>query len=204
MDYIGRYEYVCNAGVFPFSSDSAALGAFATVRKNMRVCDLGTGSAALLLLLAAREPSIHLHGVELDPAAAENARENLQRNGLAGQIVTGDLRETQPFGGQFDLVVSNPPYFPVDSGKIKNSARSELTCTLETLCASAARLVRSGGRFAIVHRTERLVDLLCILRSCELEPKRLKFLSHSAGHAPWAVLIECVRQGGVGITIEEG
>ena len=200
-EHIGAYLLTIPDGVFPLGGDALALGAFATVRPGWSVCDLGTGSGLLLFLLSARQSGLTLCGVELDTASAQAARDNLQQNNLAGDILTGDLRQ-QPFpSGTFDLVVANPPYFPIHAGKSGGPARSEAFCTLDELCAAAARLVKNGGRFAVCHRPERLVDLMCALRAAGLEPKRLKLLSHSPQHPPFAVLVESVRQGGPGLEI---
>ena len=189
-------------GVFPLGGDALALGNFASVRPGWRVCDLGTGSGALLLLLARRAEGLSLTGVEIEPLSAQTARENLERNGLSGEIVTGDLRVLPLPAGRFDLVVSNPPYFPVGSGKSGGPARSEESCTLDELCAAAGKLVKNGGRFALCHRPERLVDVVCALRAHGLEPKRLKLVSHGPGHPPSLLLIESVKQGKPGLAIE--
>ena len=128
------------------------------------------------------------------------------RNGLTGQLHfrLGDLRRIRELlpAGSFDLVVSNPPYFSLGSGGSGGPARSEEHCALEELCAAAARLVRNGGRFALCHRPERLTDVVCILRASGLEPKRLKLVSHGPGHPPSLLLVEGVRQGKPGLTIE--
>ena len=189
-------------GVFPLGGDSLALGAFAAVKPRWRVCDLGTGSGALLLLLARRAEGLSLTGVELDPLSAQTARDNLLENNLAGEIVEGDLRQAILPAGGFDLVISNPPYFPVGAGTSGGSARSEESCTLNELCTAAARLVKNGGRFALCHRPERLTDVLCALRAHGLEPKRLKLISHSPGYPPSLVLVEALRQGKPGLVIE--
>lgn len=200
-EYLIPYTLCWPEGVFPLGSDTLELGAFATVRRNWRVCDLGTGSGALLLLLKRREPTITLTGVELDPRSVQTARENLFRNALEGEILQADLRSNPLSAGGFDLVVSNPPYFPLRSGPSGGLARSEETCTLEELCVCARRLVRSGGRFALCHRPERLADLICTLRAHDLEPKRMKLVSHSPSHPPSLLLLECVRQGRPGLEI---
>ena len=136
------------------------------------------------------------------PLSARTARENLLANGLPGEILTGDLRQAPlPVGG-FDLVVSNPPYFPVGSGKSAGPARSEEFCSLEQLCAAAGRLVKNGGRFSLCHRPERLTDVLCALRAHDLEPKRLKLVSHGPDRPPSLLLVEAVKQGKLGLTIE--
>lgn len=200
-EYLAPYTLAWSDGVFPLGEDALALGAFSTVRPRWRICDLGTGSGALLLLLARRDSTLALHGVELDPLSAQTARENLARNGLDGTIHTGDLRESPFSPGVFDLAVSNPPYFPVGAGTPGSPARSEIHCSLEELCQAAARLVRSGGRFALCHRPERLTDLLCTLRACGLEPKRMQFAAHTADAPPSLVLVEAVRQGRPGLTV---
>ena len=201
-EQLGPYALTCPPEVFPLGQDALALGRFAPVRPGWRVCDLGTGSGVLLLLLAGREPSLDLWGVELDPRSAQGARDNLASNGLRGTVLTGDLREPLLPAGGFDLAVANPPYFPAGSGKGADPARMELTCTLDQLCAAAARLVKNGGRFALCHRPERLADVICALRGRGLEPKRLKLLSHGPGHAPSLLLVEARKQGKPGLVIE--
>lgn len=200
-EQLGPYMLEQPEGVFPLGGDSVALGAFATVRPRWRVCDLGTGSGALLLLLAGREPTLALTGVELDPMAAQAAQSNLIKNGLDGRVLCCDLRCAPLPAGQFDLVISNPPYFAVGSGTSGGSARCEEACSLDELCAAAALLVKNGGRFALCHRPERLTDVLCALREHGLEPKRLRLLSHTPASPPSTVLVEAVRQGKPGLEI---
>ncbi len=199
---LGKYLLSWPEGVFPLGGDALALGEFATVRKNWRVCDLGTGSGVLLLLLAQREENLELCGAELDPAAAAAARGNLAAAGLPGEICCGDLRQKLFPAGSFQLVISNPPWFPVGSGKSGGRARSEETCTLQELCAEASRLLQNRGRFALCHRPERLADVICCLRSCRLEPKRLKLVTFEQGRTPSLLLAEAVKGGGAGLQIE--
>ena len=201
-EQLGPYTLSWYSGVFPLGGDALALAAFSTVRPGWRVCDLGTGSGALLLLLAGREPDLSLTGVEIDPLSARTARENLTANRLSGEIIAGDLRAVPLPAGGFDLVVSNPPYFPVGGGKSGGPARSEECCRLEELCAAAGRLAKNGGRFALCHRPERLADVICGLRSARLEPKRLKLVSHGPDHPPSLLLVESVKQGKPGLTYE--
>ena len=201
-EQLGPYTLSWPRGVFPLGGDALALGDFASVRPGQRVCDLGTGSGALLLLLARRAEGLRLTGVELDPLSTRTARENLEANRLSGEIITGDLRAVPLPAGGFDLVVANPPYFPVDSGKSGGPARSEEACSLDELCAAAGRLTRNGGRFALCHRPERLADVVCALRAHGLEPKRLKLVSHGPMYPPSLLLMEAVRQGRPGLQIE--
>ena len=198
---LGPYTLTVPEGVFPLGGDALALGEFATIKPGWRVCDLGTGSGVLLLLLAGREKDLSLTGVELEERSAQAARENLRANGLTGEILWGDLRENRLDAGQFDLVIANPPYFPVGSGTSGGPFREERCCTLEQLCAAAGRLTRNGGRFALCHRPERLTDVLCALRSSALEPKRLQLAAHSRSHRPSLVLVEAVKQGRPGLEV---
>lgn len=201
-EQLGEFQFSYEPPAFPLGGDSLALGRFATVKKGWRVCDLGTGSGVLLLLLAERQLDLKLMGIELESHSAQLAQYNLTQNGLKGQILQGDFREKLLPAGQFDLIISNPPYFSLQSGAVKNGARSEKEGSLQELCQSASRLVKNGGRFALVHRPERLVDVFVAMRSVNIEPKRMKFLAHSPQHTPSAVVVEGVRQGRPGLSIE--
>lgn len=197
--------------LFPPTTDSFALAWFARVRRGERVADLGSGTGLLGILLLAREPTLTLTCVEQSAAATALAEKNFRENGWAerASLRCGDLRaaDVLPPAGSMDCVLSNPPYFPVGSGAsaanaARQTAREECSCTLPELCAAAARVLRWGGRFALVHRPERLVDLLCALRESGMEPKRLRFLVSAPESAPSLALIEARRGGKSGLVIE--
>lgn len=198
-EQLGPYLLSWPNGVFPLGQDTLELGRFATVRNGWTVCDLGTGSGALLLLLAGRSTNLSLYGIDLDPLAVCTAQKNLTANHLSGHILHEDLVCCTLPPGQFDLVISNPPYFSPSRGKSGGAARCEEQCTLSQLCTTAARLTRNGGRFALCHRPERLAEIFSALQKTGFEPKRLKLLSHSPNHPPFCVLIESVRQGRPGL-----
>lgn len=189
-------------GVFRLGSDSEALGGFAQVKKKEKVLDLGCGGGVLGLYLLSREPSLQVTGLELNPAAAGLARENFAANALEANVVQGDLRHVRTLfpAGHFDLVISNPPYFAAGSGYSGGSARMEEDCTLDEVCAAAGWCVKNGGRFAIVHRPERLVDLFCALRQYDMEPKRMQFVQ-ARELPPSAVLVEAYKQGKSGLSV---
>ena len=109
--------------------------------------------------------------------------------------------------GSFDLAVCNPPYFPPSSGpppkgEARRTARTEESCTLEEVCRAAARLLRWGGSFCLVHKPERLADLVCALRESGLEPKRLRFVCVRPERAPSLILMEARRGGRPGLRAE--
>lgn len=201
-EQLGPYRYEQSDTCFPLGQDSLALADFATVRRGDQVCDLGCGGGALLLLLAGRQSTLALSGVEISPEDSALARRNLAENSLTGEIYTGDLRQvckTLPAGG-FSLVISNLPYFKAGSGGDGGAARME-EATLSDWCAAAGRLTKNGGRFALVHRPERLAELFGALSRSGLEPKRLQLIQHDAHTPPSAALVEAVRQGRPGLEV---
>lgn len=199
---LGRLTLRQATGCFKLGSDTLSLGAFVTLRRGLRVCDLGCGSGVLGLLLLEREASLHLTGVELDPSAAALATRNYGENGVLGSVLTGDLRDPSLLpSGTFDLVVSNPPWFSPARGRSGGPTRCEETCTLEEVAAAAGRLVRNRGRVALVHRPERLREVFSTLTDCGLEPKRLQWIQHSVDHPPSTVLVEAVKQGRPGLAV---
>lgn len=196
---LGGYTYCWDSGCFPLSADSLALGEFCTLKAGQRVLDLGCGAGLLLLLAARRSPDAALFGVELDSHAAGLARKNLEDNGLAGIILTADLTQADlPTG--FDLVLSNPPWYPQGSGAQGGAGRIE-HCPLPVLCATAAGALKNKGRLALCCPAQRLVDVLSSLRGAGVEPKRLQFCRHRRDKAPSAVLVEGVKGGRPGLDV---
>lgn len=180
-------------------TDSMVLADFAVFSPRVSIADLGCGCGALSLLLCAKYPQAQLTGVELQAQAAAAAQENAARNGLTARfhVICGDLREHRTClpHGAFDGVIANPPYYPTASGKLAQTdslaaARSERTCTLDELCRCAAWLLKYGGRFCLVHKPERLADIICALRQNALEPKRIRFVRHRPGAPVSLVLLE--------------
>ena len=198
-----------DGALFPPTTDSFALGYFARPRRGDAVCDLGCGVGLLGTLLLAREPSLRLFNVEQNGEALALARRSFEENGWEAEFRQGDLRDVSvlPPAGSMDGVICNPPYFPSGSGKsaggtARREAREEASCTLSDVLAAAQRVLRWGGLLFLVHRPERLTDLLSGLRERETEPKRLRFVVHAAASAPSLVLIEARRGGRPGLAIE--
>ena len=193
---------------FRLSTDSVACAWFSGFAKHARIADLGCGSGAIALMLLASNPTLHLTGIELQPDAAAAARKNAEENAVQLDVIEGDLRQIRTLlpAGSMDGVISNPPYFPVGSGKTAEGplgrARSEETCTLSQLVDAAAWLLRWDGKFVLVHRPERLADLIWELRSRKLEPKRLRFVRHRADRAVSLVLLEARKGGKPGLELE--
>ena len=160
------------------------------------------------MMLLASDPTLQVTGIELDEDAARWAAENASHNGVQFTPIQGDLREIRELlpAGSMDGCISNPPYFPVGSGKEAQGplgrARSEQTCSLQDLTQAAAWLLPTGGSFVLVHRPERLADLIWELRNHQLEPKRIRFVRHSAEKPVNLVLIEAKKGGKPGLVYE--
>ena len=170
-------RFVYDDTLFRPGTDTFLLSSLPRLRRGLRVCDLGCGTGLLSLLLLQRQPELQVTGVEILPQAAALARRAAEENHLSGRltIVEGDLRSrTLPLTpGSFDLAVCNPPYYSPGSGALPDqdalrTARTEATCTLTELCSCAARLLRWDGQFCLVHKPERLTDLLCAMREASL------------------------------------
>jgi tRNA1(Val) A37 N6-methylase TrmN6 len=177
----------------------------------MSACDLGCGTGIISVLLAWNDPDLLVDGIELQPEWADIARENVKLCRLDGRIriITGDARRYRDFleAGAYDLVVSNPPYYAEGRGKSSERgstaiAREERTFTIGDVCAAASYLTRWGGRFTLVHKPERLAEIIYTLKQNGLEPKRLRFVQYKAISAPNLILIESRRGGNPSLIIE--
>lgn len=207
----GGPRFAQREGSFRLSTDSVLLHHFASAIRAKKIIDLGCGAGVLTVLLSAARPGLRVEGVDIQAESAALCRENMAENGFdPGGVITADLRDYRGLwkAGDYDLVVSNPPYFPVLSGlsapaDSRAIARDERCCTLDDLCAAAGYLCRWGGAFALVHRPERLSEIFCALTAHGLEPKRLRMVQYKAGHAPNLVLIEARRGGRPGLNIEK-
>lgn len=205
----GGLRFVYGNGQFPPGLDSFLLSSVPRLKPGLRVCDLGCGTGLVSLLLLQRQRELAVTGLDIQPEAVRLGNLAAAENGLTDRLsfLRSDLRENVLPAGSFDLAVCNPPYFPPSVGlppkeAARRTARTEETCTLEDVCRAVARLLRWGGSFCLVHKPERLTDLLCALRQAGLEPKRLRFAAVRPEKAPSLVLAEARRGGKPGLTAE--
>lgn len=194
-------------GAFPLSTDSMLLHAFARLPKNARVLDLGSGCGTLGILLCARDTTCHVTGIELDRTAHKAALENICRNALQSRMISicADLRaipeQLQP--GSFDCCISNPPYFTGGPASSTPLARRDDCCSTAELFAAAAKMLKYGGDFVLVHKPERLAQLISCAVSHSLEPKRLCTVRHKPSGPVSLILLSCRKGGKTGLTWEE-
>lgn len=208
MEYLpGGLTLLLAEGAFPLSTDSILLSHFVKLPRNARVLDLGSGCATLGHLLCAKDTLCSVTGIELSALAHECAIDNIQRNSLAQRLksICGDLRQLPPeFGGQFDCCVSNPPYFSGGpASKTLPNARREDQCTCRDLFAAASRCLKFGGDFFLVHRPERLAELIASGAEQKLEAKRLRLVRHKAGGPITLILLQFRKGAKPGLTIDE-
>ena len=196
---------------YRFSIDAILLAHQVTFRQADRhVVDFGTGAGILPLLLAYRHAALSICGVEIQPALARKARENVQANGLADriQILEADLQSISPqrLGYAADVVVSNPPYRKASSGRINPNreralARHEITITLEALVRAVRRVLRTGGYFWVIYPVQRLPELIGTLQRFNIEPKFMRMVhSHIESEAKM-VLMAAVKAAAAGLAV---
>lgn len=205
------YRIIQNTKGFCFGMDAVLLSGFAFVKPGERAIDLGTGTGIIPILLEAKCQGEHYTGLEIQEEMADMARRSVALNQLEKKIsvVTGDIREASRLFGaaSFDVVTSNPPYMN-DAHGLKNPelpkaiARHEVLCTLEDVAGQAARLLKPGGRFYLVHRPHRLIEIITALTRVKLEPKRMKLVHPFVDKEANMVLIEAVRGGKSMIKVE--
>lgn len=182
-----------------FGTDAFLLSAFVNGRKNGTAAEIGSGSGIISLLLASRKRFAKIYALEVQEYYADLTRRNAVLNGLDGTVeaLHTDARD---FKTECDTVFMNPPYMKTDSGKVnedegKFAARHEANGDIFELCRAANRMLKYGGELYIVYRPDRLTDLICAMRDCGIEPKRLCFVHQSRSHSPSLVLV-CGKKGG--------
>lgn len=190
---------------FRFGVDAVLLANFAKVKKNAKVVDLCTGTGIIPFILAGKTYASDIIGVEIQQEFVDMANRSIHYNKLEHKIkfISGDLKDIELIKKipKVDIVTVNPPYKLRNSGLInlndKNAiARHEILCTLEDVIISCRILLKDNGRMYMVHRPDRLVDILCTMRKHRIEPKRVRMVHPSVNKAPNIVLIEGQRDGG--------
>jgi tRNA1Val (adenine37-N6)-methyltransferase len=207
----GGWRIIQKRDGYRFSLDPVLLCAFAKIGSAVRICDLGTGSGVIPLLLAGANPAATILGVEVQPELADRARRNVELNGLRERVTILEfdlrrIREELP-AESCQAVLANPPYRRPATGRISPSteravARHEVHGGLVDFLVAAAWLLPTGGRFFLVYLAERLTELLASMRQFALEPKRLRCIHSRFGEEARMVLVEGRKGSGPGLKIE--
>ncbi len=206
------YQIIQDPEKFCFGMDAVLLSGFVRVKSGAKVLDMGTGTGIIPLLVEAKTQAAHISAIEIQEESADMARRSVRLNGLENKIdiVTGDLREADKFfdAASFDVITCNPPYMIGQHGLTnpdapKAIARHEILCTLEDVVRTAAKLLKPGGAFCMVHRPFRLAEIICVMTEYKLEPKRMKLVYPYIDKEPNMVLIEGCRGGKPRMTVEK-
>ncbi len=204
-------KIVQDTEMFNFSLDSVLLPNFVTLNKNIKnILDIGCGNAPIPLILSTKTDA-KITGVEIQKSVYEMARESVKLNNLEDQIsiINADIKELKDKleTETFDVITCNPPFFEVkDESKLnkndyKTIARHEVKLTLEELMKISRKLLKNNGVVSLVHRPERLVDILTTMRNNNIEPKKIRFVYPKKNKEANILLIEGTKNGKKGLKI---
>ena len=206
-----KLEIIQNDDVFSFSTDALLLAHFTKIKKKDVIMDLCSGNGVIPLLLS-HKGNQFIEGIEIQEQLVHMAKRSIVHNHLTDRIhmYHMDLKQAHHTfkPAQYSLVTCNPPYFKVnqqfqhqkDAHKI---ARHEIMCTLDDCCFEARHLLKEGGRFLIVHRADRLMDVLSSMRHYRLEPKKLYFIYSKPGKVAQTIVVEGRKGGNQWLDIQQ-
>ncbi len=213
VDFIQRkgYKIIQNPEVFCFGIDAVLLADFAKVKKDDNVLDIGTGTGIIPMLMFARYENKGYIGIDIQEDMVEMANRSVKINKLESYIQhrclnVQDLIDHYP-AGSFDIVTSNPPYMRGNSGLISDNkskmiARHEITCSLEDIIKNTAHVLKEKGRFYMIHRPHRLVDIMTLMQAYRIEPKRMRMVYPYQDKSPTMILIEGIKYAKPDLIVE--
>lgn len=206
-------KIIQNKNGFCFGMDSVLLSDFAKeIKKGSKIADLGTGTGILPILLCAKTQNTKVVGIEIQKEMAEMANRSVLLNDLQAriEIICEDIKNLKEKyeKGSFDAIVTNPPYKKHGTGKINENdnkliSRHEITANLEDFILVASYLLKDQGSFYMVHKPERLADILVTLRNYKLEPKILRMVYPNQEKEPNLVLIKAVKNAKPFLKVEK-
>ncbi len=203
-DLQNGYKIIQKGNSFRYGVDAVLLAEFVQIKQENSVIDLGTGTGIIPILIYAKGKARDITAVEIQTDMAEMAGRSFRVNGLEKNIkvLNMDLRDSPELLGRakYDCVVTNPPYMKKECGinnpsKTKAVSRFEILCSLEEVLRVAKDLLKPGGKLFMVHRTDRLADIIYEMRNNSIEPKRIRFVHPAPGKKPNLLLIEGARGG---------
>lgn len=214
INYLLNYtniKIIQDTDMFSFSLDSVLLPNFVTLNKNIKkILDIGCGNAPIPLILSTKTDA-HITGVEIQQKVYDMANRTIDLNHLGNriQIVHADINQLYKNieSDTYDVITCNPPYFKVSSNSnfndsdYKTIARHEIKLNLEQLFKISRKLLKNGGVIAIVHRPQRLIDIITEMRKQNIEPKKIQFVYPKMNSEANTLLIEGVKNGNPGIKI---
>ncbi|MDP4119153.1 MAG: tRNA1(Val) (adenine(37)-N6)-methyltransferase [Bacillota bacterium] len=202
-------KLVQNKNGFSYGTDAVLLSNFIRLKKGDTVLDFCSGSGIIPVLLSAQGKAKKIVGLEIEQEIADTSLKTVAINNLEGKVefICGDIkRASKIFDYSFDVVTCNPPYSKNGSGKVSDKdkialARYELACTIDDVAKNAAKVMKYGGRFYLIHKSERLADIIVACRKYRLEPKEMQFVYTRAGKDASFVMMCAVLGGGVQVNV---
>ena len=204
-DLGGGLFLIQNPKLFCFGIDAVLLSSYARVHKGETVVDLCSGNGIVPILLSAKTKAEKILGIEIQKASYDMAVRSVEYNNLSDRVkmINADIRELDNILSDIraDIVTVNPPYMKVNAGagsvrRELEIARFEEECTLKDVICASRKLLNSKGRFYMVHRPLRLVEILKTMSDYGIEPKRMRMVQPFAGEEPNLVLIEGISGAG--------
>ena len=198
------YKIIQDPNRFCFGMDAVLLSAFANVRKNEKVLDIGTGTGIIPILMEARYGGESYVGIEIQEDVADMASRSVKYNNLEEKIVidNADVKDALELYGSshFDVITTNPPYMTVDKGLVNPSdtkalSRHEISVKLEDIMSISSKILKNKGRFYMIHRPARLVEIMNVMRKYNLEIKRIRMVHPYIDKEANMVLIEAMHDG---------
>lgn len=193
-----------------FSSDAVLLANFVKAKKSDVVVDFGTGSGIISILIAAKTNASKVMGIELQKSMAQLAEKNVKFNNLTDKVTiyNDDIKNAENILGKesVSIVVCNPPYFKATSGEVSSNevkaiSRTELKITLEEIIQHAAVVLKYSGKLYMIHKSERLAEVLTTMSNNNLEPKKITFIYPKKSKQVDTFIVEAQKYGAPGVCI---
>ena len=198
-------KIIQNKNGFCFGIDSVLLSDFAkTIKNNSNVLDLGTGTGIISILLCGKTNLKHITGIEIQKDVADMAKRSIELNKLEkrAEIINEDIRKISKIfpANSFDAIVTNPPYKKENTGltskdKTQLISRHEVMCTIEDIAKTASCLLNSNCSIYMVHRPDRIIDIIESFRKYKLEPKIIRYVYPKINKEPNLILIKATKGG---------
>ncbi len=194
-------KIIQNPDWFCFGTDAVLLANYAasSIKKGAKILDLCSGNGIIPILLSSKSAAAKIYGLEIQECVAEMAKRSVKLNNLEEKIemICGDLKQSEEYFGRsfFNNIICNPPYKETGGGIINRYdpcaiARHEILCSLEDIVRVSSIILEPYGKLTMIHRPERLCDIICLMRKYKIEPKRLRFVHPMPEKTATMILIE--------------
>ncbi len=214
INYLLGYENLKvyqNSEMFNFSLDSVLLPNFVTLTtKTKKILDIGTGNAVIPIILSTKTKA-SIDAVEIQKEVYELGKKSIEYNNLQEQIniYNQDIKDfsNSKESDIYDLITCNPPFFKIseqshlNDTEYKTIARHEIKLNLEDIMIISKKLLKNNGTLGIVHRTERLIDIIELMKKHNIEPKKIRLIYPKIGSDSNILLIEGTKNGNPGLKI---